>query len=113
MGAGSMRSKRGGGAREQTLNSFTRGPDSRTSLTDTHALSQRAAVVTADHRGMDVAFAADCGGIAKLLRDALNNLELALLCRFFFFQSAKRDYGQIGSGPGTKVLGSDFSSGDF
>src|SRR6202035_4067896 len=82
-------------------------------LTDIcHALSQRAAVVTADNRRVDVAFAAYRNGVAQLLRDALDDLELALLSRLFFFQRAECQNRQVGSGPRTKVLCGDFSSRD-
>ena|ERR1700722_9858664 len=96
---------------DKALDSFLRYRDAGISLTDTrHALSQRAAVVTADHRRMDIALAAHRDGIAQLLRDTSNDLELAFLCGFFFFQGAKRDNGQVGTGPRAKVLGGYIAS---
>ena len=108
-------SSRGGtpGVRKKTADAFHREPAPRNPLTDIcHALSQRAAVVTADHGRVDIAFAAYGSGIAQLLRDAFDDLELALPGRLFFFQSTERQYRQVGSGPRTKVLCGDFPSRD-
>ena len=59
---------------------------------------------------MNIAFAAYRDGIAQLLRYSLDNHQFATLRWFFFFQSTKREYGEVGTGPGSEILSTNFPS---
>ena len=57
---------------------------------------------------MNIAFAAYRDGIAQLLRYSLDNHQFATLRWFFFLQSAKREYGEVGTGLGSEIFSTNF-----
>ena len=78
-------------------------------------LQEFAAHVAVEHGGMDVALAADGGGVAELFGDLLDGLDDVLLrlgLGFEGFEFAQRQAGEDGACPGAKVLGGELLLGD-